>query len=96
MIMFSMAALANPEHKNHKKGSWAEDLGLTEAQAEQVKSIKKASHEKVMAYKKEVAAETDAKLAEVLSGEQMAQIKSKRKEHKKHIAKKKHKKKRAD
>lgn len=92
LMLFSVAALAGPEHKNHKKGGWAEELGLTDAQTEQVKAIKEASYAKVKAYKKEVAAETDAKLAEVLSAEQMAKLKEMRKKKEKHMAEKKHKK----
>ncbi len=92
LMMFSVAAVAGPNHKDHKKRGWAEELGLTEAQTEQVKAIKEAGYEKVKAYKKEVAAETDEKLAEVLSADQMAQLKEMRKKHDRHMVERKHKK----
>ncbi|MCB1582969.1 MAG: hypothetical protein KDI92_07890 [Xanthomonadales bacterium] len=92
LMMFSLVAVAGPHHKDHKRGGWAEELGLTEKQAEQVKNIKQASHEKMMAYKETLQAETDAELAKVLSADQMAQLKEMRKTHEKHLTEKKHKK----
>lgn len=96
MMMFSLAAVANPGHKNHKRGGFVEELGLTETQAEQVKSIKQQSHEKMKAFREDLQVETDAELAKVLSEEQMAKMiemrddrqhkmgKKMRKKHRKH------------
>jgi Spy/CpxP family protein refolding chaperone len=92
LMMFSLAAVAGPNHKDHKKGNWMEELGLSDAQVEQVKNIKKAKYEKLDAFKEELAAETDAKLAQVLSSDQMAQLKEMRMKKEKRMAEKKHKK----
>lgn len=92
MMLFSMAAVAGPGHNNHKKTSWVEQLGLTEAQAEQVKTIKQANHKKLVAYKESLANDVDEQLAAVLSNEQMAQYKAMRQDNKKHMAEKKNKK----
>lgn len=92
MMMVSMAAAAGPGHKHDKKNSWTEELGLSEAQVEQVKSIKQASHEKMMAYKEQLSAETDAQLAEVLTASQMEQLVAMRENKERHMAAKKHKK----
>lgn len=92
LLLFSLAAFAG---EGHKKSNWVEELGLTEAQAKEMKSIKKANHEKMMAYKKELAAERDAQFAQVLNADQMAKLKEMRKKQKqreKHMAKKAYKK----
>ena len=91
-MMVSMAAAAGPGHKNHKKSSWTEELGLSEAQITQVKAIKKAKHEKMVAYKEQLAADYDAQLAEVLTADQMEQLLAMRAAEEKHMAEKKHKK----
>jgi len=88
-LAFSTAVMAGPGHKHD---NWAEKLGLTEAQSVEMKSIKKAHKEKLYAYKKQLAAEQDKQFAEILSEDQMAQLKSMRKNKEKHMAAKKHKK----
>ncbi len=93
LIMCSLAVVAGP---GHKKSDWAEELGLTEAQAKEMKSIKKANYEKMKAYKKELAEERDAQFATILSEEQMAKLKEMRKKHKKHKKHKKYKKERGE
>ncbi|WP_223786854.1 hypothetical protein [Marinicella meishanensis] len=92
LMVVSFAAVAGPEHKNHKKGGWMQELGLTEAQMKEVKSIKKAKHEKLMAYKDQLATETDDELAAVLSADQMNQLQAMRDRKENHMAAKSHKK----
>ena len=91
-MLVSVAAVAGPDHKHHKKGDWMKELGLTEAQVEQVKEIKQSKHDKMMAYKEQLSAETDEQLAEVLTDDQMDQLQAMREEKKNHMAAKKHKK----
>jgi len=92
LMLVSMAAAAGPGHKNHKKSSWTEELGLSEAQITQVKAIKQAKHDKLMAYKEQLSADYDAQLAEVLTGAQMEQLLAMRASKEKQMAEKKHKK----
>ncbi len=88
LMVFSLAAFAGDGHK-HGKSDWAKELGLTDTQYEQMKQVKKANHKKMKAYEKELASDRDAQFAEILSADQMAQLKEMRKNH---MAEKKHKK----
>lgn len=69
------------------------EMNLTDEQKSAWKALKEEKNEQMMAAKKEIYADYDDRLAQILDDEQMAQYKKMREHKKEHAAMKKHKKK---
>ncbi len=91
LLALSFSVAAGPEHKNHKSKS--EILNLTEEQKTAWKALKEEKNVAMKAAKKEIYADYDDRLAQILDEEQLAKYQEMRKHKKEHMAMKKHKKK---
>lgn len=91
LLALSFSVAAGPEHKNHKSKS--EILNLSEDQKTAWKALKEEKHAAMKEAKKEIYADYDDRLAQILDDEQLAKYQELRKHKKEHVAMKKHHKK---
>ena len=87
LLAMSFSVMAGPEHKGHGKN----EMNLTDEQRSAWKALKNEKHEQMMAAKKDIYADYDERLAEILDDEQMAQYKKMREHKGEHKMMKKHK-----
>ncbi len=85
MLALSFSVMAGPGHKDH--------MNLTDDQKAAWKALKQEKKDAMAVAKKDIYADYDARLAEILDDEQMAQYKKMREHKKEHAKMKKHKKK---